>query len=58
MLLTLDIKNLNPHPTKSVISKIVLNDLTLIPIVKYRMNYLITIVPYPWNVAVYMASGK
>ena len=52
MLLTLDIKHLNPHQVTSVLSLIMQNDLALIPTVKYRMNSLTTIVPYPWNVAV------
>ena len=52
MLLTLDIKRLSPHQVTSVLSQIMQNDLALIPTVKYRMNYLTTIVPYPWKVAV------
>ena len=52
MSLTLDINHLNPHQVTSVLSLIVQNDLALIPTVKYRINYLTKIVPYPWKVAV------
>ena len=52
MLLTLDIKHLSPHQVTSVLGLIMQNDLALIPTVKYRMNSLTTIVPYPWKVAV------
>ena len=41
-----------PHQVTSVLGLIVPNDLALIPTVKYRMNSLTTIVPYPWKVAV------
>ena len=56
MLLTLDINRLNPHQVTSVLGLIVQNDLALITTVKYRMNSLTTIVPYPWKVAVCIAS--
>ena len=56
MLLTLDIKRLSPHQVTSVLGLIMQNDLDLITTVKYRMNSLTTIVPYPWKVAVYIAS--
>ena len=56
MLLTLEIKNLSPHQVKSVLGLIMQNDLALIPRVKYRMNSLKTIVPYPWKVDVQIAS--
>ena len=56
MLLTLDIKRLSPHQVISVLGLIKQNYLALIPTVKYRMNYLTTIVPYPWKVSVYIAS--
>ena len=52
MLLMLYIKRLSPHQVTSVLGLIMQNDLALIPTVKYRMNYLRTIVPYPWKVAV------
>ena len=52
VLLTLDIKRLSPHQVKSVLVLIMQNDLALIPTVKYRMDSLTTIVPYPWKVAV------
>ena len=52
MLLTLDIKSLNPHQATSLLGHIILNNLSLNPKVNYRMNYLTTIVPYPWKVAV------
>ena len=52
MLLTLGIKHLNPHQVTLVLGLIMQNDLALIPTVKYRTNYLTTIVPYPWKVAV------
>ena len=55
MLLKLDIKRLSPHQVTTVLDLIMQNDLALILTVKYRMNYLTTIVPYPWNVAVYTA---
>ena len=51
MLLTLDIKSLSPHQVASVLGLTMQNDLALIPTVKYRMNSLKTIVPYPWKVA-------
>ena len=56
MYLTLDIKHLSPHQVTSVLSLIMQNDLALIRTVKYRMNYLTKIVPYPLKVAVYIAS--
>ena len=56
MLLTLDIKRLSPHQVTAVLGLIMQNDLALIPTVKYTMNYLTTIVPYPWKVAVKIAS--
>ena len=52
MLLTLDIKRLSPHQVTSVLGLIMQNNFALIPTVKYRMNSLTTIVPYPWKVAV------
>ena len=52
MLLTLDIKRLIPHQVTSVLGLIMQNYLALIPTVKYRMNSLTKIVPYPWKVAV------
>ena len=52
MLLTLDIKRLSPHQVISVFSLIMQNNLALIPTFKYRMNYLTTIIPDPWKVAV------
>ena len=52
MLLTLDIKRLIPHQVTSVLGLIMQNDLDLILTVKYGMNSLTTIVPYPWRVAV------
>ena len=52
MLLTLDINNLNPHQVTSVLGQIMMNDLAFIPTVKYRTNYLTTIVPYPCKVDV------
>ena len=52
MLLTLDIKHLSPHQVTSVIVLNMQKDLALILTVKYRMNSLTTIVPYPWKVAV------
>ena len=52
MLMTLDINYLSPHQVTSVLGLIMQNDLALIPIVKYRMNSLTTIVPYSWKVAV------
>ena len=56
MLLTLDIKRLSPYQVTSVLGLIIQNGLALILTVKYRMNYLTTIIPYPWKVAVYIAS--
>ena len=58
MLLTLDIKYLNPHQVISLLGQIIPNDLDLNPTVNYRINYLTTIVSYPWKVAVYIASEK
>ena len=58
MFLALDIKNLNLHQATSVLGQIMLNNLVLNPTVNYRMNSLTTIVPYPWKVAVYIASEK
>ena len=52
MLLTLDIKHLSPHQVTSVLGLIMQKYFALILTVKYRMNSLTTIVPYPWNVAV------
>ena len=52
MLLTLDIKHLSPHQVTSVLVLIMQKDLALILTVKYRINSLTTIVPYPWKVAV------
>ena len=52
MLLTLDIKHLSPHQVASVLVLIMQNNLALIPTVKYIMNYLKTIVTYPWKVDV------
>ena len=56
MLLTLDIKHLNTHQATSVFGQIMPNGLALNPAVNYGMKYLITIVPYPWKVDVYIAS--
>ena len=50
MLLTLGKRHLNPHQATSVLGQIIPNDLSLNPTVNYRMNSLITIVPYPWKV--------
>ena len=58
MLLTLDIHNLNTHQETSVLGQIMPNDLALNPTVNYIMNSLTTIIPYPWKVAVYIASEK
>ena len=58
MLLTLDIDNLSPHKATSVLGQIMPNNKDLNPTVNYRMNYLTTIVPYPWKVDVYIASEK
>ena len=52
MLLKLDKKRLSPHQVTSVLGLIIQNDLDLIPTIKYRMNSLTTIVPYPWRVDV------
>ena len=52
MFLTLDINHLNPYQATSVLGHIILNDLALIPTVKYRINSLTTIVPYIWRVDV------
>ena len=52
VLLTLDIKRLSPHQVTSVLGMIMQNYLALILTIKYRMNSLTTIVPYPWKVAV------
>ena len=52
MLLRLDIKNLNSNQATSVLGQSIPNDLALSPTVNYRMNYLTTIVPYTWKVAV------
>ena len=52
MLLTLDIKHLNPHQATSVLVLIILKSLDLNPTVNYRMNSLTKIVPYPWTFAV------
>ena len=46
MLLTLDIKYLNPHQATSAIGHIIPNDLALNLTVNYRMNYFTIIVPY------------
>ena len=58
MLLTLEINHLNPHQVTSVLGHNTPNNVALNPTVKYRMNYLTTLVPYPWKVAVYIASEK
>ena len=50
MLLTLDIKYLNPHKDTSVLGQIMPNFLALNLTVNYRMNYLKIIVSYPWKV--------
>ena len=51
-----DIKHLNPHQATSVLGCIMPNNLSLNPTVSYRMNFFTTIVPYPWKVALYIAS--
>ena len=56
MLMALDMKHLNPYQETSLLGRIIPNDLALNPMVNYRMNYLTTIVPYPWRVAVYIAK--
>ena len=52
MLMALDINNLNPHQATAVLGPIIPKDLSLNMTVNYRMNYLTTIVPYPWKVGV------
>ena len=56
MLVTLDIEHLNPHQTTLVLGQIMPNNLSLNPTVNYRINSLTSIVPYPWKVAVCIAS--
>ena len=58
VLLPLYIKHFNPHQVTSVLGQIVPNNLALILTVKYRMNYLTTIVPYPWKVDVQITSER
>ena len=52
MVMTLEINDLNPHDATSVLGQIMPNYLALNPTANYRMNYLTTIVPYPWKVDV------
>ena len=52
MLLTLDIKPLDPHEATSVLGEIMPKSLALNPTVNYRIKYLTTIIAYPWKVAV------
>ena len=56
MFLALGINHFNPHQVTSVLGQIMLNNFSLILRVKYRMNYLTTIVPYTWKVDVYINS--
>ena len=58
MLLTLDINHLNPHQATSVLGQIMPNNLALNPTSNYGMKHLTTILPYPWKVAVYIASEQ
>ena len=58
MLLTLEIKHLNPHQATSVLGHIMPNGLVLNLMVNYRKNSLTTIVTYPWKVAVLITSEK